>query len=244
MISKKTAGRSRMLALLLCVCMGMTSFGCSKKEDAAITPEQESWIEQFRTWYPDDTFTYISHGRELMGAYVDSCILVKSATYGNFEIRKEDSGELFSFYPNLLHNDAVEEYYEGMAKEYFDCDELSVYYSPRVYEHPSAPISDQEYIEKYTSHTYTLTLYYDGGAYPERETEIKELLSFIEGIESCDITVRYRDPEKEYGDFKYDYQYTIRCADGHIKYFNRWLPGQSQDPEEIFRDIDISEVNA
>ena len=81
MISKKTAGRSRMLALLLCVCMGMTSLGCSKKEDTPITPEQESWIEQFRTWYPDDTFTYISHGRELMGAYVDSCILVKSAIW-------------------------------------------------------------------------------------------------------------------------------------------------------------------
>ena len=233
-----------MLALLLCVCMGMTSFGCSKKEDAAITPEQESWIEQFRTWYPDDTFTYISHGRELLGAYEESCILVKSATYGNLEIRKGSNGELLSFYPNLLHNDAVEKYYEGIAKEYFECDDLSVYYSPRDYEHPSDPISDQEYIEKYTSHTYTLTLYYKDGAYPEKEKEIEELLSFVEGIGSCDITVRYRDPEKEYGDFKYDYQYTIRCADGHIKYFNRWLPGQSQDPEEIFRDIDISEVNA
>ena len=32
MISKKTAGKSRLLALLMCICMGLTSFGCSKKD--------------------------------------------------------------------------------------------------------------------------------------------------------------------------------------------------------------------
>ena len=165
--------------------------GCQK--DPELTREQQKWISQMEDWYPDDEFTYTHHGVAFLGAYQEHVIILKSENFPDFTFEfSERDGELYSYYPTEYHREAIEEYYTDTLDGYFDARKMDVKYKDHAYKsRPCEYMSDEEFIEKYTTNELDIYLTYKNSSdYPTQDEMVSQILKYGDFLEGdCELNI-------------------------------------------------------
>lgn len=189
--------------------------GCQK--DPELTREQKKWISQMEDWYPDDEFTYTHHGVAFLGAYQEHVIILKSENFPDFTFEfSEKDGELYSYYPTEYHREAIEEYYTDTLDGYFDARKMEVKYKDHAYKsRPCEYMSDEEFIEKYTTNELDIYLTYKNSSdYPTQDEMVAQILKYADYLEGdCELDVYLKSSSR---DKEYDYLYDFICHNGKI----------------------------
>ncbi len=231
--------KRKILAGVVIVALASGAFaGCEK--DPEKTPEQDEWIELFEEWYPDDEFEYLGHDVGFMGSRNASVIVLGSKLFPDYSFRvAEQDGEIVSDYPAVYHSAAIEEHYEELVADVFDCDEIDVKYNDvRIRLVHAEYMSDEDFIREYATNLYTVYLQYDRiSDLPPRDEMIVSILQYVYSTDDCELQFIYCHS----GSSDYDYRYDIKCYDGTIKYFVLWT-GNSTDTEDIARDMTIDDA--
>ena len=169
---RKTTAAVLMLAISTCIVTG-----CNETK---ITPEQEEWISQMEQWYPDDEFTYNGHAVRLLGRN-SGVVTFDSKKFPDqyFELSK-DNGVLVSSYPSVYHKKAAEDYFAKLAQDAFECDSVLAEY--KVSSVPCEYISDEEFIDKYMTDSFTLELHYYTLQSVSQDQMVPRILHFAEDL--------------------------------------------------------------
>ena len=207
--------KSAVAAVSLVLVSSFLFSGCSK--DPELTNEQKKWISQMEKWYPDDEFTYTHHGVGFLGSYQENCIILKSENFPDFTFEfYEVDGELCSYYVTEYHREALEEYYTDTLDGYFNADDIEVKYKDHAYKAlPCKYMSDEEFIEKYTTNELDIYLTYKNSSdYPTQDEMVSQILKYADFLEGdCELDVYLKSSSR---DKEYDYLYDFICHNGKI----------------------------
>ena len=216
--------------------------GCRK--DPELTREQKRWISQMEEWYPDDEFTYTHHGVGFLGSFEENVIMLKSENFPDFTYEVyEKNGELYSYYPTEYHRAAIEAYYTDTLEDCFSVSDLEVGYKDHDYTaRPCERISDEEFIEKYTTNELDIYLIFKrGDDYPSQDDIVSDILKYADSIGGdCDLSFYFCRSGKEH---ESDLLYRFVCGKGNIQCLLVYEGDpKKNDPEDIIRNMDLKDA--
>ena len=233
----KETGKTLMLFTALGA--GMFLLTACAEEDA-ILPEQEAWIETMEEYYPDDDSTYVKHDRELLDTIDPSTIVVSSEKFPgqNIFIKEDSEGRLISNYPDLLHEDAVDKFYEDKLAEYIECDEISVGYVFNGMWYVE-PVSDEEYIEQNAADDYYARFYYaEGHDYPERDELVDDILVYLSDTGAYNGAFNFYRAGSEERDFRFS---ILLTSDGILRDLS-YYEGESYSEDDRDRLVNMQKL--
>ena len=152
-----------------------------------------------------------------MGAYHENVIILESENFPDFTFEfTEIDGELCSYYPTEYHREAIEEYYTDTLEGYFDAKDMEVKYIDHNYRaRPCEYMSDEEFIEKYTTNELDIYLTYrNSGNYPTQDEMVAQILKYADFLEGdCELNIYLKSSG---ADTEYDYLYRFICHNSKI----------------------------
>ena len=207
------------VAASLIVVIPLLLTGCSGH---TITEEQKGWVASLQANYPDDEFVCKGQWQREAFATDPDTVCMTSKLFKGHEFKLYMNGDqLYSDYPCMYHEKAIEDYYGGIISPCFDCNELVIMYS----DHESKPIaylSHEEYIEKYAVPVFSVILYYkDDHEYPGEDEIVSAILNSLVPLEDQNAKIHFYfcRPNIEEPTRNRDAEYYIHYHEGTIIYF-------------------------